>query len=437
MRTDGASSRTLRVGFILGRFPSLTETFVMRELHWIRGYDVEVYIFPLLSPKAAPVHKQAIELLPRVRYSPFISVDVARAQIRMIRRSPRRYLIAIAKLICQTYREPGVLLRALAIFPKSVYFACQMEYMGINHVHAQFVWLQGLAAGVVSDLLGITFSIRPHAFDLFMRNQRNVRAQLENATKIITISEYHRHYISALCPQIGFESIDVVHCGVDADRYRHESVRRVIQPLVILSVGSLIEKKGHEYLLEACSLLSERGLDFRCDIVGVGPLKKKFEAHISRLDLRSKVSLLGALDESQVLEAYHRSQIFVLACVRTRRGDQDGIPVALMEAMACELPVITTAVAGIPSLVHQGRTGWLVEERDALGLANALDVLIRDDSLRQQLGERGRRMILERFQIQHTAARLAEIFRQVSGPLFPNQLPIREIDPLAKSGDTE
>ena len=132
------------------------------------------------------------------------------------------------------------------------------------------------------------------------------------------------------------------------------------------------------------------------------------------------MTLLGALEESQVLERYHRSQIFALACVRTRRGDQDGVPVALMEAMACEIPVITTPVAGIPSLVDHGRTGLLVEERDALGLANALEVLFRDGIMRRQLGERARWVILERFQIQQTAARLAETFRQVSGPWSPN-----------------
>lgn len=415
----------LKVAYVIHRFPHLTETFIMREMYWIRQYGVELHIFSLLSPRPTPVHEQAKELLPFVRYSSFISWDVLKAQFRFLQRSPGRYLLALAKTIWSTYREPGVLLRALTIFPKSVYFAGQMEELGIDHVHAHFVWLEGIAAGIVSDLLGITFTIHPHAFGLFGRNQRNVRRQLEKASRIVTISGYHRAYIAALCPRIDPYEIEVVHYGLETDRFRPTSRQAGAGPVRILSVGRLIEKKGHEYLIDACALLIERGLVIQCDIVGTGPLRRALEARIQQHGLRGRVTLLGALEEARVLELYRRTDIFALPCVVARSGDQDGMPVALIEAMASELPVVSTSVAGIPELVRDGQTGLLVEQRDVSGLADALGRLIADERMRKRLGKQARQTILEGFQIQHSAAKLAAIFRQITEqPLHPSALPL-------------
>lgn len=406
--------RSLKVAYILHRFPHLTETFIMREMYWIREYGVELHIFSLLSPRPTSVHGQAKELLPYVRYSPFVSWEVLKAQFCFLWRSPSRYILGLANTISQTYREPRVLLRSLAIFPKSVYFARQIEELGIDHVHAHFVWLEGIAAGIVSDLVGITFGIRPHAFGLFGRNQGNVRSELERASQIVTISRYHRAYIHALCPCIDPDRIEVVYCGLDADRFRPASERAAGGPVRILSVGSLIEKKGHEYLIDACALLAERGLIFQCDIVGAGPLRGALQARIYLHGLGDRVTLLGALEQARVIELHQRADIFALACVVARSGDRDGIPVALTEAMACEVPVVSTSVAGIPELVDEGQTGLLVEERCASGLADALERLIRDQTMRKRLGAQARQRILDGFQIQHSAAKLAAIFRQAS-----------------------
>ena len=111
------------------------------------------------------------------------------AQFHFLFRSPARYGHAFLGLVGKTYREPRVLLRMLALFPKSVFFARKMETLGIEHIHAHFAWLEGIAAGVVSELIGITFTINPHAFDLFERDQEDVRRELESASKVTTISE--------------------------------------------------------------------------------------------------------------------------------------------------------------------------------------------------------------------------------------------------------
>lgn len=386
---------------------------MMREMYWIREQEMEIHIFSLLNPKSTPVHKQAIELLPYTHYSPFFSLEVIKAQLHFLRHKPGSYIRALARAIWQTYQEPAVLLRSLVIFPKSVYFARQMEEFKIDHIHTHFVWLGGISAGVAADLVGITFTIHPHAFGLFERNQRDVRCELENASKIVTISRYHRAYIAALCPQIDPDDVEVVYIGIDTNRFRPKSRKPDSGPISILSIGSLIEKKGHEYLIDACALLTERGMDFRCLIVGTGHLQESLQTHIDQHELQDRITLLGALDQDHVLELCQTSDIFTLACVVACSGDRDGLPIVLVEAMACELPVVSTPVTGIPELVRDGETGLLVEERNSSKLADALEKLITDETMRRQLGKQARQMVLEGFQIQNNVANLAAIFRQV------------------------
>ena len=129
--------------------------------------------------------------------------------------------------------------------------------------------------------------------------------------------------------------------------------------------------------------------------------------------MQNRVELVGILPQDQILNLYHGSDIFTLACVVARNGDRDGIPVVLMEAMACELPVVTTEVAGIPDLVQNGKTGLFVKPRDAAALADALARLIVDPNLRQTLGVNARKIILEKFQIHRNTRQLALIFRQI------------------------
>ena len=405
----------LKVAYILHRFPHLTATYMMREMTWVKEQEIDIHIFSLLPPKRTPVHEQARALLPYTRYSPFLSWDVIKAQLHFLGHRPGAYFQALVKTVWQTYREPALLLRALVIFPKGVYFARQMEELEIDHVHAHFVWLEGIVAGIVADLLGITFTIHPHAFGLFSRNQRDVRCELENASQIVTISDYHRAYIASLSRRIAPDDVEVVYIGIETDRF----LPAVRQPggstIRILSVGSHVEKKGHEYLIDACALLAERGLDFECLIVGIGPLQEALQTRIDRHDLRDRVTLLGALEQARILELCQTSDVFALACVLAHNGDRDGMPIVLIEAMACELPVVTTPVTGIPELVSHGQTGVLVEERDASGLADALERLILDETMRKRIGKQARQAVLDGFQIQDSAVKLASIFRQVSG----------------------
>jgi glycosyltransferase involved in cell wall biosynthesis len=277
--------------------------------------------------------------------------------------------------------------------------------------------------------LGISFSLRPHAFDIFSRNRRDTRVQLENASKVITISNYNRNYIANLCPRLKPEDIEVVYCGMETNTMQPAPKRAPNRPLRILSIGRPAEKKGLEYLIDACALLAERGIPFHCDIV-VGKwsqyqfwqrrktdLQQRGEAlkaQIKRLGLEDSITLLGDQDQKGILQLYHQSDVFALPCVVARSGDRDGIPGVLQEAMACAMPVVTTPVTGIPELVVNGETGLLAPERDAEALADALQLLLADEGLRQKLGQQARVKVLQDYEIQRNMAQLAAILKRFS-----------------------
>jgi glycosyltransferase involved in cell wall biosynthesis len=262
-------------------------------------------------------------------------------------------------------------------------------------------------------LLDIPFTLHAHAFDIFQRNQENVRRELESATQVITISSYHRAYITKLCPALDPEKVRIVHLGVDTERFRPPDNVEARIPVRILCIGRLIEKKGQQVLVDACKELAERGIDFRCQIVGEGPLRAELESRITRYGLQDRVTLAGALTQESVLKLNQESDIFALPAVVARSGDQDGMPVVLLEAMACGLPVVTTPIAGIPDLVQDGVNGLLVGQRDVTGLADALQRLAEDAGLRVRLGQAARQTILQEFQIQHNASKLVRIFEEI------------------------
>jgi colanic acid/amylovoran biosynthesis glycosyltransferase len=409
-------SNKLKVAYFLSRFPYLTETFILREMLELRKLGIDVHIFSMLPPLPTPVHQQVQEMMPYVHYSPFLlSSQLILAQFYFLFRSPIKYIRVLCRAIWQTYREPLVLLRVLMIFPKSVYFARQMRDLKIDHIHAHFVWINGIAAQVASDLIGVTFSLHPHAFGLFMRDQESVRRQLELVDGVISVSEYHRQYIANLCPRWSPEDIRIVHYGLDPAEFTPAPVPAEDDTVRILSVGSLFEKKGHEYLIDACAQLAEKGHAFRCSIVGSGPLQSALQTRIDRYHLQGRISLLGAKNQTEVQDLCRHSDLFVLACVVAQSGDRDGMPNVLLEAMAMQIPVVTTPVTGIPELVHDGETGLLAPERDANALAQAMERLINDTTLRHELGRQGRQAVLTGFDIHQTAAQLAASLQDIHG----------------------
>jgi colanic acid/amylovoran biosynthesis glycosyltransferase len=411
----------IRVAYILLHFPHLTETFVAEEIQALRLQGINVQIVSLLSPKLAPAQPLSEQLLPYTWYAPdLLSLSLWKAHYRFLFKSPCLYLRLLTHLLRQSYNARHfltMLLKRLVIFAKAVAVAHHLEGSDVTLLHAHFARLPGAAAWIIARFLDLPFTVTVHAFEIYSYKNDLLNLVVSQADQVITISEHNRGQIAALT-DCSTEAIQVIHCGVNLARLiggrpqihakasRHDHLR-------ILSVGSLVPKKGHTYLIAACNLLKERGLNFTCTIIGSGPQEPALSQQIKASDLQKHVKLLGAQPHPEIIKAYYQHDLFVLASVVAFGGDRDGIPVVLMEAGALNLPLISTQISGIPELVRHNETGLLVPSGDAEALADAITTLATNSELRFCLGQQASSLVRSEFDIDCNILRLAALLQNV------------------------
>ena len=224
------------------------------------------------------------------------------------------------------------------------------------------------------------------------------------------ISEFNRRWLHEHL-DIAPERCEVIRCGVDPAAFTATGPSNAEPPL-LLAVGRLVDYKGFRFLLRACHTLVERGLDFRCRIIGNGPEEAALQRQIDTLGLHGIVELAGVVPHGEMVGEFARAAVFVLPCCEGAGGEMDGIPVAMMEAMARGLPVVSTRLTGIPELVHEGENGLLAEPEDPDGLAGALANLLVDGGLRERLGERARRTVVAEYDLATNTSMLAAMLHR-------------------------
>lgn len=403
-----------RVAYVMSRFPKLTETFVLYEMLALEATGVAVEIFPLLRHRTSVRHPEADRLVERARFAPFLSPRVLVANLAMLRRDPGRYLRVWWEVLSGTWGSANFFLGALGILPKSVFFAREMEKLGVQHVHAHFANHPAVAALIVHRLTGIPWSFTAHGSDLHVE-RRMLEAKVRAAAFVVTVSGYNRELIAAECGDDVRSRVHVVHCGVDAERFATRRTPRDDGRFRVTCVASLEPVKGHRFLVEACRLLRDRGVRFECELIGDGPLRRDIEARVRRARLDRCIWIRGRLPRPDVIRALRDTDAAVQASHPTPAGKREGIPVALMEAMASEVPVVASAVSGIPELVENGRTGILVPPGDPAALADALERLAGDARLRRRLGRAARAKVRREFDLHRSARRILDLVAAAGG----------------------
>jgi glycosyltransferase involved in cell wall biosynthesis/tRNA A-37 threonylcarbamoyl transferase component Bud32 len=401
------------IAVMVSRFPLVTETFILRELIELERRGQPVLLVPMLKETPRVVHDEAKPWVGRAFYTPYVSVAIAAANLRALRRRPVRYLGLLAQLVGGSLRSPGVLARTLAIFPKSVYLAEELRAQGIRHIHAHFATHPATMAMIVSELTGIGFSITAHAHDIFV-DRTLLGMKLRRAKFVRTISKFNRGFLADLYPEAA-SKIEVIHVGVDLRNY-DAAPHPASSPALLLCVAAFKPYKGLPVLIDACARLASAGVDFRCEIIGDGPQRRQLEELIGMKMLNERVRLLGNLPQHEVAERMRGTTVLVLPSVVAPDGQMEGIPVALMEAMAAQRPVVASALSGIPELVDHERTGLLVEPGNAAALAEAIRQILADRDRAAEMGRRGRERVREQFVLSSTVAQLLEAFDAVNEP---------------------
>ena len=403
----------MKVAYIMSRFPNLTETFVLNEIVALERQDVTTSVYPLIKTRQRLVHTEAVRIAERAHYHPFLSLCILFANAYFLFAQPRKYFGVLLEVLRGTWGSVNFFIGTIGIFPKAVRFAYEMAGEGVTHVHAHFANHPAVAALIIHRLTGIPFSFTGHGHDVHIE-RRMLDKKCAAAAFAVMISRYNKELVLSDFPHIRSDKIHVLYSGVDTRKFSPPERRESSEVVSILCVGSLIEVKGHLYLVKACRLLKERGVRFVCNLVGSGADRSCIESEIRSAELEDHFVLHGALTNQGVVKRLHTTDVMVQPSVWTKRGSREGIPVSLIEGMASGLPVVASELSGIPELVVNGETGFLVPPRDEVALADALEKLINDPGVRRQFGDAGRRRVRESFDLDQNASKLIDLIRDVS-----------------------
>ena len=396
------------VAYVMSRFPKLTETFVLDEILGLEARGLRVEVFPLWREHEEVLHEEARSVVDRAHFLAVLDFAILRDNLLTLASRPRIYLSALFTLIAANRRSLRFLIGAIAIFPKAVSFSRRMRALGVEHVHAHFASHPAAAAFVVGRLSGLPWSFTAHGSDLH-REQSMLVHKVAEARFVVAISDYNRRFILDKVGPAHAESIRVIHCGVEPDRFVRAGSRG--KTFEFSCVGTLHAVKGQRVLIEACRGLEDGDLDWRCHFVGEGPDRADLEQRVRELGLGDRFVFHGALDREEVREVLARMDASVAPSIPTQDGRREGIPVVLMEAGASWRPLVASRLSGIPEIVVDDQTGLLVEPGDVAGLTRALLRLAREPRTRERLGGAARLRVEDEFSLVATLDALEAAFR--------------------------
>jgi glycosyltransferase involved in cell wall biosynthesis len=295
-------------------------------------------------------------------------------------------------------RDRSLRLRASAVLTAlyAIPLAAMTRTYERPYLHATFANEEASLAWAASELAGVGFGFRSHT----SHNARDLPMKLRRASHVLSCSRFDKALLAASWP--GAESkIVISYLGVDPRRFDASRLQRTpTDGARVLCVGTLQEKKGQRWLLEACAILHGRRVNFHCSIVGDGPDAKLLRQSIRSMGLEPCVEMIGSIPPEEVLHRMSRADIVCLPSVMAKNGDMDGIPVVLMEAMAAGSVCVSTPISGIPELIRHDVEGLLVPAADHLALADTLQRLIEDGALRDRLRRSARCRVEEQFDAQ-------------------------------------
>ncbi|MFY9317323.1 MAG: glycosyltransferase family 4 protein [Burkholderiales bacterium] len=402
-----------RVAFVLKGYPRLSESFVAQEIAELERRGLAILIVSLRHPTDARRHPVHEEIRASVLYLPeYLLLEplrVVRAWIRQ--RKTASYRKTRNLWLRDLARDPTP--NRIRRFGQALVLADELPG-DIRHLHAHFLHTPASVARYAALLQGMAWTGSAHAKDIWTTPEWEKREKLASCEWLVTCTAAAHAHLSALAPP---GRVDLVYHGLDLSRFSVHVVSEsdpkdgseADHPVIILSVGRLVEKKGTDVLLDALAQLPAQ-LHWRLVHVGGGPLKAKLERRARALGIGARVAWRGARTQTELLEEYRAADLFALASRVARDGDRDGLPNVLVEAQSQGLACIATRVSGIPELIEDGVTGILVEPDAPQRLAQALERLIRAPAQRGALGAAGRRRVTEKFELQASIARLARRF---------------------------
>lgn len=387
------------LAYIFERFPKFSQTFCYREVAELFRQGERPALFSLRGPDLGPESSWNSEILGAVDRLPEGDefAQIVDAEVKTIPREARKILRA--------WRGKRDSLRLY----QAVYIGVRLRDRRVPHVHAHFAGMAARTAFWVRKFFGLSYSVTVHANDIFAPADFEIGLDhiFSSASAIVAVSDFGAEYIRRKFPEAA-ERVYRIYNGIDIAGF--QPARFVDPPPLILSIGRLISKKGFDLLISACGILRDRGLEFRCEIVGEGPLEKELRSQIQKHNLTERVRLSGPKMQPEIATLLSEAAVFALPCRMDPDGAMDNLPTVIMEAMAAALPVVSTEVGGISEMVIDGKTGSLVSAENPTAVANAISRFICDSNLARSYGQDARARAAELFSVENNVNALRDLF---------------------------
>lgn len=394
-----------RVGYVLKKFPRLSETFILNEILGLEARGVEVGIWSHRPPDEPVAHPEVTRVKAPVAHLPAFGASPALASLEVLRAAPADTL--------------GKVLDFVALLPENrrAEIAVQGLILGkaaaarrIGHLHAHFMTVAAHLAHVAHLATGIPYSVTAHAKDIYRHtvDAEVFRRVAGAASALVTVCDANRRFIHEHLLDGAPARVHRIYNGLPLAEI--VGPRRPREEDLVLGVGRLVEKKGFHVLLQACRRLRDEGRPVRCVLVGDGEERARLEADRDRLGLAESVTLTGALTRDETLAWMRRAKVLAAPCITGADGNQDALPTVLIEALALGLPSVATPVGGILEIVEDGNHGLVVPESDAPRLAGAIRRLLEDRPLWARCAAAGPARAADRFDRDRTLDELAAVF---------------------------
>jgi colanic acid/amylovoran biosynthesis glycosyltransferase len=411
----------MKIAYLCSLYPAVSHTFVLREIDALRDRGVEIATF---SIHRAP-SDQLLAHADRVAFETTYTILPPRwaalfaAHLRIALSAPRAYLLTLALALRLAPAGLRGRLWQFFYFVEAVVLLTECRRRGIRHIHVHMGNVAADAALLAAHLGSAIEPKRPWSWsftlhgpaEFFDVSHFRLAEKLRRAQFVVCITDYTRSQLMALSHPEVWDKLHVIHVGIPIEQFtRSEHARRLSENPTILFIGRLVPEKGHAVLLEAAGLLAERGRRVNVTLAGDGPHRPTLERYAEQLGLASQVSFPGAVGQEEIHAMYADASIFCMPSFA------EGLPGVLMEAMAMEVPVVSTWITGVPELIDDGRTGLLVTPGRADELADALERLLADPALCRETGLAAREKVIREFNTESSAEQLHALFKRQLAP---------------------
>ena len=398
-----------RLAYLISRYPAISHTFILREILELRklGFTIETASINAADRTPEKLTEDERNEARRTFYVKGAGAGGAlAANLQALLRSPGRYAGAFVYAL----RLAGADLKKLGLcffyFIEAAMVGRWMESKSLTHLHVHFATPASTVGLIVTRMFPFTISLTVHGPDEFYDVPGYFLAEKISASRLLcTIGFYARSQLMRISSPADWPRMEITPLGVDPDLFSPRPFEEHFDVFEILCVGRLVPAKGQRVLVDAVAALLAQGRSVRLRIVGDGPDRNSLEAVVRAAGLERAVLFEGSVNQDRIRDFYRSAHLFALASFA------EGIPVVLMEAMAMEIPCVTTWITGHPELIRNGVDGLLVAPSDQDGLAGAIARLMDDAPLRRQLGEAGRVRVIDKYHLSRNVARLAGVFR--------------------------